>query len=67
MTARNAAEETHRRMAGGVFVAFAVMAVVAGAACREALVQLRKDIAAVLAAADAVIDLDHRLEVMARQ
>jgi hypothetical protein len=37
------------------------------AASREALVQLRKDIAAVLAAADAVIDLDHRFEVMARQ
>src|SRR6185503_18958233 len=37
------------------------------AASREALVQLRKDIAAVLSAADAVIDLDHRFEVMARQ
>lgn len=37
------------------------------AASREALVQLRKDIAAVLAAADAVIDLDHRFEVMARR
>jgi hypothetical protein len=37
------------------------------AANREALMQLRKDIAAVLAAADAVIDLDHRFEVMARQ
>jgi Protein of unknown function (DUF3137) len=33
------------------------------AATREALVQLKKDIACVLAAADAVIDLDHRFEV----
>jgi hypothetical protein len=37
------------------------------AASREMLVQLRKDIEAVLAAADAVIDLDHRFEIMARQ
>jgi hypothetical protein len=37
------------------------------AASRETLVQLRKDIEAVLAAADAVIDLDHRFEIMARQ
>jgi hypothetical protein len=37
------------------------------AASREALVQLRNDIAAVLSAADAVIDLDHRFEVRARQ
>ncbi len=37
------------------------------AACRETLVRLRKDIAAVLAAADAVIDLDHRFETMARR
>jgi hypothetical protein len=37
------------------------------AASREALVQLRKDIEAVLAAADAVIDLDHRFETMARR
>lgn len=33
------------------------------ASSREALVQLRRDIAAVLAAADAVIDLDHRFTV----
>ena len=33
------------------------------AATREQLVQLQKDIAGVLAAADAVIDLDHRFEV----
>jgi hypothetical protein len=37
------------------------------AASRETLVQLRKDIEAVLAAADAVIDLDHRFETMARR
>ena len=37
------------------------------AASRESLVQLRKDIAAVLAAADAVIDLDHRFEIQARR
>ncbi len=37
------------------------------AATHEALVQLRKDIAAVLAAADAVIDLDHRFEIAQRQ
>jgi hypothetical protein len=35
------------------------------AANREALVQLRKDVAAVLSAADAVIGLDHRFEVQA--
>jgi hypothetical protein len=33
------------------------------AATREQLVQLEKDIAGVLAAVDAVIDLDHRFEV----
>jgi hypothetical protein len=37
------------------------------AASRETLVQLRKDIAGVLAAADAVIDLDHRFEIQARR
>ncbi len=37
------------------------------AASRESLVQLRRDIAAVLAAADAVIDLDHRFEIEARR
>jgi hypothetical protein len=37
------------------------------AATHEALVTLRKDIAAVLAAADAVIDLDHRFEIAQRQ
>lgn len=37
------------------------------AANREALVKLQADIAAVMAAADAVIDLDHRFEVMARR
>lgn len=37
------------------------------AATHEALVALRKDIAAVLAAADAVIDLDHRFEIAQRQ
>jgi hypothetical protein len=37
------------------------------AGSRETLVQLRKDIEAVLAAADAVIDLDHRFETMARR
>lgn len=37
------------------------------AATREALVELRKDIVAVLSAADAVIDLDHRFEVQARK
>lgn len=36
------------------------------AATRETLVQLRKDIAAVLAAADAVIDLDRQYEMMSR-
>lgn len=36
------------------------------AASLDALVTLKKDIAAVLSAADAVIDLDHRFEVMAR-
>ncbi|HVY87482.1 MAG TPA: DUF3137 domain-containing protein [Hyphomonadaceae bacterium] len=37
------------------------------AANREALVKLRDDIAAVLKAADAVIDLDYRFEVQTRQ
>jgi hypothetical protein len=37
------------------------------AASREALIQLRADIATILAAADAVIDLDHRFEIMARK
>lgn len=37
------------------------------AATHEALVQLRKDIAAVLEAADAVIDLDHRFEIAQRR
>ena len=37
------------------------------AASRESLVQLRKDLAAVLAAADAVIDLDHRFEIQERR
>lgn len=37
------------------------------AASRETLVQLRKDIAGVIAAADAVIDLDHRFEIQARR
>lgn len=37
------------------------------AATHEALVALRKDIAAVLAAADAVIDLDHRFEIAQRR
>jgi hypothetical protein len=37
------------------------------AASREALIQLRKDIETILGAADAVIDLDHRFEIMARR
>jgi hypothetical protein len=37
------------------------------AASREALIQLRKDIETILGAADAVIDLDHRFEIMARK
>lgn len=37
------------------------------AASQETLVQLRKDIAGVLAAADALIDLDHRFEMQARR
>jgi hypothetical protein len=37
------------------------------AASRETLIQLRNDIAAVMAAADAVIDLDHRFAVMERR
>lgn len=37
------------------------------AASRESLVQLRRDIAAVLGAADAVISLDHRFEIQARR
>ena len=37
------------------------------AATRAGLVQLRADIAAVIEAADALIDLDHRFEVMARR
>ena len=37
------------------------------AACAETLMQLHRDITAVIAAADAVIDLDYRFEVMARQ
>jgi hypothetical protein len=37
------------------------------AASRQELIQLQADIAAVIAAADAVIDLDHRFETMARK
>jgi hypothetical protein len=37
------------------------------AASRQELIQLQADIAAVIAAADAIIDLDHRFEIMARK
>jgi hypothetical protein len=37
------------------------------AASRDTLIQLQADIAAVIAAADAIIDLDHRFEIMARK
>jgi hypothetical protein len=37
------------------------------AASRQELIQLQADIAAAIAAADAVIDLDHRFETMARK
>ena len=45
-------------LAGGVALALVIMA-----ATRAALVQLRKDVACVLKAADEVIDLGHRFEV----
>jgi hypothetical protein len=37
------------------------------AASRDTLIQLQADIVAVIAAADAIIDLDHRFEIMARK